>query len=60
MLKYDFFLRYANADVRLPANYLSVVLEEHRAIYEAFQIRNPDLGADAAQAHAFRTMLRKK
>ncbi len=60
MLKYDFFLRYANADVKLPANYLSIVLEEHRAIYEAFQMRNPDLGADAAQAHAFRTMLRKK
>ena len=55
-----FFIRYANADVKYPINYLSTVLEEHRAIFEAFRTRNPEAGQDAAQAHIFRSMLRRK
>lgn len=60
LLRYDFFIRYANADVKYPINYLSTVLEEHRAIFDAFRSRNPEAGQDAAQAHAFRSMLRRK
>ncbi len=60
LLRYDFFIRYANADVKYPINYLSTVLEEHRAIFDAFRTRNPEAGQDAAQAHAFRSMLRRK
>ncbi len=60
LLRYDFFIRYANADVKYPINYLSTVLEEHRAIFEAFRTRNPEAGQDAAQAHIFRSMLRRK
>ena len=60
LLRYDYFIRYANADVKYPINYLSTVLEEHRAIFDAFRTRNPEAGQDAAQAHAFRSMLRRK
>ncbi|MGN1143313.1 MAG: GntR family transcriptional regulator, partial [Anaerovoracaceae bacterium] len=34
--RYNFYLHHANAKVRYPANYLPVVLEEHRAIFQAF------------------------
>ena len=44
LLRYDFFIRYANADVKYPINYLSTVLEEHRAILKRSvrAIRRPD------------------
>jgi len=60
LLKYDFIIRYANLDVKYPLNYLTTVLEEHRAIFTAFRDRNPEAGADAAQIHAFRSMMRRK
>lgn len=60
LLKYDFIIRYANLDVREPENYLTTVLEEHRAIFDAFRTRNAEQGAEAAQIHAFRSMMRRK
>ena len=60
LLRYDFLIRYANKDISYPLNYLPTVLEEHRAIYEAFKANNPEAGAEAAQIHAFKSMLRRK
>lgn len=60
LAKYDFFILHYNANISYPINYLSVVLEEHRAIMEGFRRSNPDLGAEAAQVHVFRSMLRRK
>ena len=60
LLRYDFLIRYANKDISYPLNYLPTVLEEHRAIFQAFLDKNPDAGAEAAQIHAFKSMLRRK
>lgn len=60
LLKYDFIIRYANLDIKYPLNYLSTVLEEHRAIFEAFRARKPEQGAEAAQIHAYKSMMRRK
>lgn len=60
LLRYDFLIRYANLDIKYPLNYLPTVLEEHRAIFDAFRERKPDMGAEAAQIHAYKSMLRRK
>jgi len=60
LLKYDFIIRYANLDIKYPLNYLPTVLEEHRAIFQAFQLRNPEAGFEAAQIHAYKSMMRRK
>ena len=60
LLRYDFLIRYANRGVRYPLDFMPTVLEEHRAIFEGFQTKNPDLGVDAAQVHAYKSMLRRK
>lgn len=60
LLKYDFIIRYANMMVKYPANYLSAVLEEHRAIFDAFKNGDSEAGYEAAQIHAYKSMLRRK
>ncbi len=60
LLKYDFLIRYANLDIKYPLNYLPTVLEEHRAIFDAFRAKKPEQGAEAAQIHAYKSMLRRK
>ena len=60
LLRYDFFIRYANYDIKYPLNYLPTVLEEHRAIFDAFKNKKPEAGTEAAQIHAYRSMLRRK
>ena len=60
LLKYDFIMRYANLEVQYPLNYLTSVLEEHRAIFHAFRDRKPEAGAEAAQVHVYKSMLRRK
>ena len=57
--RYNFYLHHANAGVRYPANYLPVVLEEHRAIFQAFRSRDPEAGAEATEIHMLRTMIRR-
>ena len=42
------------------ADEIAALDPEHRAIFEAFRTRNPEAGQDAAQAHIFRSMLRRK
>ncbi len=58
--RYNFLINNANADVKYPLNYLTTVLEEHRAIYEAFVARDPDAGAEATEIHLYKSMLRRK
>ena len=58
--RYSFILRHATADVNYPLNYLPTVLEEHRAIFDAFKSGDTDAGEEAAQIHMYRTMLRRK
>ncbi|MBR5516889.1 MAG: FCD domain-containing protein, partial [Firmicutes bacterium] len=58
--RYNFLINNANADVKYPLNYLSTVLEEHRAIYNAFVARDPDAGAEATEIHLYKSMLRRR
>jgi DNA-binding GntR family transcriptional regulator len=58
--RYNFLINNANADVKYPLNYLPTVLEEHRAIYEAFVARDSDAGAEATEIHLYKSMLRRK
>lgn len=58
--RYNFLINNANAEVKYPLNYLPTVLEEHRAIYEAFVNKDPNAGAEATEIHLFKTMLRRK
>ncbi len=60
LLRYNFLIKYANADVKYPLNYLPTVLEEHRAICNAFIAKDPDAGAEAAEIHLYKSMLRRK
>ncbi len=60
LLKLDFIIRYANEDIIYPHNYLTTVLEEHRAIFQAFKEKNSEAGFEAAQIHAYKSMLRRK
>ena len=58
--RYNFIIKYANADIKYPMNYLPTVLEEHRAIFDAFTAKDPDAGAEAAEIHMYKSMLRRK
>ena len=58
--RYNFLIKYANADVKYPLNYLPTVLEEHRAIFDAFIAKDPDSGAEATEIHLYKSMLRRK
>lgn len=58
--RYNFLINNANAQVKYPLNYLPTVLEEHRAIFEAFVARDPDAGAEATEIHLYKTILRRK
>lgn len=60
LLRYDFLIKYANIGVRYPLNFMQDVLEEHQAIFDAFKAKDPDMGADAAQVHAYKSMMRRK
>lgn len=58
--RYSFYIHHSLMHTRYPANYLSTVLEEHRAIFQAFQDRDPEAGAEAAEIHMLKTMIRRK
>jgi DNA-binding GntR family transcriptional regulator len=60
LLRYDFLIRYANQSVRFSADDVDVILEELQEIFEAFKARDPELGYDAAQVHAYKSILRRK
>ena len=60
LLRYDFLIRYANQGVRFSPDDVDVILEELQEIFEAFKARDPELGYDAAQVHAYKSILRRK
>ena len=60
LLRYNFIIKHANADIKYPLNYLPTVLEEHRAIFDAFTSRDPDAGAEAVEIHMYKSMMRRK
>ncbi len=60
LTRYNFIIRYANSDIQYPLNYLPTVLEEHRAIFDAFTAKDPEAGAEATEIHMYKSMLRRK
>lgn len=58
--RYSFYLKHAGVHTHYPANYLPTVLEEHRAIFQAFKHRDPEAGAEAMEIHVFKDMIRRK
>ena len=58
--RYNFYITYSSSHIHYPANYLDTVLEEHRAIFQAFKARDSEAGAKAAEIHMLKTMIRRK
>lgn len=56
---YQTFLKYKGAEAVRDENYLSAVLEEHRAIFKAFNDRNAKDGALAMEVHMNRAKERR-
>ncbi len=48
---YQIYVRYEDRNIKDTEKYLSDVLEEHRAIYKAFVLKDPDAGAEAMARH---------
>ncbi len=60
LLRYDFITRNVNMEVRFSPNYMEESLEEFSAIFESFKLRDPDMGEEAAQIAAYKSMARRK
>ncbi|MBR3184225.1 MAG: GntR family transcriptional regulator [Firmicutes bacterium] len=58
LLKYDFIIEHTQRMIRYPVNYPEIIWKEYKAIFDAFRTRNVSQGEEAAQQHAFRSMLR--
>ena len=58
--RYDFYITHGTIQKRYPANYLTTILEEHRAIFEAFKARDVEAGIAAAEHQRLGTLLRRK
>ena len=56
---YQEYLKYKNPKVLYEKNYLSTLLEEHRAIFKAFKDENPREGALAMEIHINRAKERR-
>ncbi|MBR4020404.1 MAG: FCD domain-containing protein, partial [Firmicutes bacterium] len=57
---YQVYLKYCNPSNYYAPNYLADVLEEHRAIYEAFKARDAEAGALAMTRHMENSRNRKR
>ena len=57
---YQVYLKYCNPSNYYAPNYLADVLEEHRAIYEAFKARDAEAGALAMLMHMDNSKNRKR
>ncbi|MBE6045505.1 MAG: GntR family transcriptional regulator [Clostridiales bacterium] len=53
------YLKYKSPEVDYQENYLSVVLEEHRAIFKAFMDKDPREGGRAMEIHVNRAKERR-
>lgn len=56
---YQTFLRYRDTGMVYESNYLTTVLEEHRAIFKAFIDRDAKAGAEAMERHINRARERR-
>ena len=59
LTSYQSRLRYKNPEVVYEDNYLSMVLEEHRAIFKAFKDNDPREGGRAMEVHINRAKERR-
>jgi DNA-binding GntR family transcriptional regulator len=58
--RYNFIIKHAFSDIKYPQNYLETILEEHRAIFDAFIARDSEAGAEATEIHMYRAMFLNK
>jgi len=56
---YQSYLKYKSPEASYKENYLTTVLEEHRAIFKAFKDQNPREGALAMEIHVNRAKERR-
>lgn len=56
---YQTYLKYSAPEKTFSGDYLKTVLEEHRAIYDAFENRNVAAGRKAMEYHMAQTKLRR-
>jgi DNA-binding GntR family transcriptional regulator len=59
LTQYQTFLKYRNVDEEYGANYLTILLEEHRAIFKAFIDKDVKAGAEAMERHINRAKERR-
>jgi DNA-binding GntR family transcriptional regulator len=59
LTSYQTFLKYQRESAEYRANYLTTVLEEHRAIFKAFMDRDIRAGAEAMERHINRAKERR-
>ncbi len=59
LTQYQTFLKYRSMDEEYGANYLTTVLEEHRAIFKAFIDKDVKAGAEAMERHINRAKERR-
>ena len=59
LTSYQSYLKYKNPEVVYEENYLSTLLEEHRAIFKAFKDESPRDGAHAMEIHINRAKERR-
>ena len=59
LTQYQTFLKYRNVDEEYGANYLTTLLEEHRAIFKAFIDKDVKAGAEAMERHINRAKERR-
>jgi DNA-binding FadR family transcriptional regulator len=57
---YQLYAKYSPNYIDDDIEYLDDLLEEHRAIYEAFRNKDPDAGERAMADHMDRSMARHK
>jgi len=60
LIKYDFYIQHYLSNPYFPDNYLSTLVNEYQRIFDAFRLRDPNLGMEAAQIHITRSYLRTK
>lgn len=56
---YQMYIKYSRSITSYDSNYLNTVLEEHRAIYNAFLEKNADLAINAMAIHMENSFLRQ-
>ena len=56
---YQTYLKHSAPPKSFSDDYLNTILAEHRAIFNAFETKNPDEGREAMQVHMDHSKLRR-